>query len=108
MFIFDHEKFFQVAREDGRKEHSFKFLKFRYRLDVGRFKFSIRVCEEWYWLDGDIVAVGSVNAFTGKLDQHLRNVRGYFLSICFFPLLTAIHGNPVLGSVDRSCMVNPS
>ena len=48
------------------------------RLDVGRFKFVNRVCEEWNGLDDDVVEVGSVNAFKRKLDHHLRNVRGYF------------------------------
>ena len=72
------EKFFQVVRDDGRKGHSFKLFKRRYRLDVGRFKFTNWVCEEWKGLDDDVVAVGSVNAFKRKLDHHLRNVRGYF------------------------------
>ena len=29
-------------------------------------------------VNGDMVAVGSVNAFKRKLDHHLTNVRGYF------------------------------
>ena len=74
----DPEKFFQVARDDGRRGHSFKLFKRRYRLDVGRFKFANRVCEEWNGLDEDVAAVGSVNTFKRKLDHHLRNVRGYF------------------------------
>ena len=58
----DPEKFFQVAGEDGKRGHSFKVFKKRYRLDVGRFKFASRVCEEWNRLDENIVAMGSVNA----------------------------------------------
>ena len=42
----DPEKFFQVVRDDGRRELSFKLFKRRYRLDIWRFKFAIRVCEE--------------------------------------------------------------
>ena len=54
-----------------------------YMLDVGRFMFANRVCEEWNGLDDTIVYMmwlrwGSVNAFKRKLDHHLRNVRGYF------------------------------
>ena len=48
---------------------------------MGRLKFASQVSEEWNRMYGetdDIVAVGSVNAFKGKLDHHLRNVRGYF------------------------------
>ena len=58
--------------------YSFKLVKGRYRLDVGRFKFANRVCEEWNGLDDDEVTVGSVNTFKRELDHHLRNVRGYF------------------------------
>ena len=56
----DPEKFFQVAGVDGRRGHSFKLFKKRYRLDVGlvgRFKFSSRVCEDWNKLDDDIVGI---------------------------------------------------
>ena len=69
------ERYFQVVGEDGR---SFKLFKRRYRLDVGQFKFASQICEEWNRLDGDIAAVGSVNAFKKKLDHHLWNMRGYF------------------------------
>ena len=74
----DPGKFFQVVGDDGRREHVFKLFKKRCRLDVGRFKFANRVCEEWNGVDDDVVGVGSVNAFKRKLDHHLRNVRGYF------------------------------
>ena len=63
----DPEKFFQVVRDNGRRRHSFKLFKRRYRLDVGRFQFANRVCEEWNGLDDDVVVVGSVNAFRGSL-----------------------------------------
>ena len=54
-------------------------------MDVGRFKFANRVCEEWNRLNDDVVEVGSVNAFKRKLDHHL-----------LFPLLMAIHGDLLL------------
>ena len=60
------------------KRSLLKLFKRRYRLDVRRFKFANRVCEKWNRLNGDMVAVGSVNAFKRKLDHHLRNVSGYF------------------------------
>ena len=33
----------------------------RYRLDVGRFKFGNRVCEEWNVLDDDVRGCGRVS-----------------------------------------------
>ena len=78
-YLVDPLKFFQVVRDDGRRGHIASSC---YRegtgLDVGRFKFANRVCEEWNGLDDNVVAVGSVNAFMSKLDHHLRNMRGYF------------------------------
>ena len=41
----DPEKLFQVVRDDGRRGHSFKLFKRRYRLDVRRFKFANWVCK---------------------------------------------------------------
>ena len=33
--------------DGARRGHSFKLFKQRYCLDVGKFKFASRVCEEW-------------------------------------------------------------
>ena len=52
--------------------HSFKLFKKRVSLDVGRYKFGNRVCNEWNLLTEDVVSAGSL-----KLDHHLRNVRGF-------------------------------
>ena len=43
----DPDRFFQVVGDGVRRGHSFKLFKKRYRLDVGKFKFASRVCEEW-------------------------------------------------------------
>ena len=69
--------FFQVVRDDGRKGHSFKLFKRRYRLDVGRFKFANPVCEEWNGLDDDVVAVGSVNARITRIHPCRHNCHGW-------------------------------
>ena len=47
--------------------------------------FASRVCEKWNRFDGDIIAIGSMNKFKEKLHHHLRNVKGVYLSTCFFP-----------------------
>ena len=57
--------------------HSFKLFKKRVSLDVGRYKFGNRVCNEWNLLTEDVVSAGSLNTFKAKLDHHLRNVRGF-------------------------------
>jgi hypothetical protein len=46
-------------------------------MDVGKFKFASRVCDEWNRLGDGIVSAETVNAFKARLDRHLRNVRGY-------------------------------
>ena len=54
-----------------------EWFKKRYRLDLGKFKFASRVCDEWNWLKDGIVSAGAVNVLKTRLDHHLRNVRGY-------------------------------
>ena len=56
--------------------HSFKLFK-RVSLDVGKYMFGNRVCNEWNLLIEDVVSVGSLNTFKAKLDHHLKNVRGF-------------------------------
>ena len=57
--------------------HSYKLYKRRVRLDVGKYGFGSRVCNEWNLLTEDVVTAGSLNTFKAKLDHHLRNVRGF-------------------------------
>ena len=52
---FGSERFFQVILDGVVTGHSFKLFKKRYRLDVGKFKFASRVCEEWNRLGDGIV-----------------------------------------------------
>ena len=88
----DPDRFFQVVGDGARRGHSFKLFKKRYRLDVGKFKFASRVCEEWNRLQGDgIVSAGTVNVFKTRLDHHLIKREEVFISVCFFPLPMAIH-----------------
>ena len=48
----DPDRFFQMIGDGARRRHSFKLFKKRYRLDVRKFKFAIRVCEEWEQVGG--------------------------------------------------------
>ena len=70
--------------------HSFELFKKRVSLDVGRYKFGNRVCNEWNLLTQDVVSAESLNTFKAQLDHHLRNVRGLFRHLCFLPLLPSM------------------
>ena len=71
------DRFLQVIGDGARRGHSFKLFKKRYRLDVGKFKFASRVCEEWNRLGDGIVCAETVNVFKTRLDHHLWNMRKY-------------------------------
>ena len=47
----------------GRKGHGFKMFKKRFRLDVGKYVFSNRVCHWWNDLLDNDVRAGSLNEF---------------------------------------------
>ena len=72
----DPGSFFDVV-DGATRGHSLKLFKRRVRLDVGKYKFGNRVCDEWNGLAEDVVMAGSLVTFKAKLDHHLRNVRGF-------------------------------
>jgi len=57
--------------------HNYKVFKRRFRLDVGKFKFGNRVCDEWNGLRDEIVNALTLNSFKAKLDNFFRHVKGY-------------------------------
>ena len=72
----DPGRFFDVV-DGATHDHSLKLFKRRVRLDVGKYKFGNRVCDEWSGLAEEVVMAGSLVTFQAKLDHHLRNVRGF-------------------------------
>jgi len=52
--------------------HSLKLYKRRFNLDMGKFAFSNRVCDNWNCLPEHIVTSRSLNMFKNELDRHLR------------------------------------
>ena len=54
--------------------HCFKLFKKRYRLDVGKFKFTSRVCEEWNRL-GDQNCSLVVSLWPSGIDSRLERNR---------------------------------
>ena len=57
--------------------HSLKLFKRRVRLDVGKYKFGNRVCDEGNGLSEDVVIAGSLVTLKARLDHQLRNVKGF-------------------------------
>ena len=57
--------------------HSYKLFKERSFLDVGKFKFSNRIRDEWNLLKEETVSATNLNTFKAKLDNHLRNTWGF-------------------------------
>ena len=60
----------------GRRGHGFKMFMMRYKLDVGKYVFSNRVCHWWNVLPDNVVRAGSLNEFKTGVDDYLRNNRG--------------------------------
>ena len=70
------DKFFKMSGLATRG-HSYKLFKEGCTKDVGKFKFSNRICDEWNMLREETVSAPSLNTFKAKLDHHLRNTRGF-------------------------------
>ena len=90
----DPDRFFQVVGDGARRGHSFKLFKKRYRLDVGKFKFASRVCEEWNtgWGWNCLCMQGQWMFVRQGLIITWGTWGGIYLSVCFFPLPMAIQG----------------
>ena len=56
--------------------HSLKLNKARFRLDVAKYSFSNRTCNDWNALPEEIIQANTVNEFKGKVDRYLRDRRG--------------------------------
>jgi len=62
--------FFYFALDD-RRGHSLKLYKSRFNLDIGKFAYSNRVCDDWNRLPEHTVTSTSLNMFKNKHDRHL-------------------------------------
>ena len=60
----------------GTRSNSHSFLKKRCRVDLVKYSFANRVVNEWNRLPNSVIEARGINAFKGKLDSYLRNVRG--------------------------------
>ena len=67
--------FLSLAERAGRK-NSKKLYKKRNFLEVSRNGFTSRVVDKWNELPETVVSAEDVNVFKGRLDNHMRDVRG--------------------------------
>jgi len=58
--------------ESGRRGHTYKLFKTRVRLDMVKYSFGNKVCEQWNDWSGDVVSSSSVNIFKGRLETSLN------------------------------------
>ena len=67
--------FLSLADRAGRK-NSKKLYKKRNRFEVSRNGFTSRVVDRWNDLPEIVISAEDVNEFKGRLDNHMRDVRG--------------------------------
>ena len=64
---------FTKLREDScTRGHKYKIFKNRFRLDVRKYCFCMRVVESWNQLPSSVVETESVSAFERRLDRHWK------------------------------------
>ena len=73
----EEKDFFERSSRGGvSRGHGLKLFKNRVNLDVGKYSFGNRICNEWNMLPENIVMSKSVNEFKGKIDRYLASIRG--------------------------------
>ena len=70
------DNFFTRNSRIGRG-HSFKLYKRRTRINIAKFSFGNRTCDPWNQLPETVVSAPNVNVFKNRLDNYLRNIRGF-------------------------------
>jgi len=77
----DEMTFFQ-RRVGSTRGRDLKLFRKRVKLDVGKFSFGNRICDEWNRLPACVVNVEDVNKFKGNLDSYLNKKKGDFIKGC--------------------------
>jgi len=70
----DGDKHFTRACSDRTRSHGFKLKKGRFRLDIRKIFFKMRVVKPWHRLPREVVDAPSLKTFKTRLDGALRNL----------------------------------
>jgi hypothetical protein len=81
----DYNKFFQL-RQDNRRGHVYKLMKFRSNLDIRKYFFSQRTINYWNLLTSEAVEASSVNIFKNHVDRFLASIGGLYTSLSRLPV----------------------
>jgi folate-dependent tRNA-U54 methylase TrmFO/GidA len=81
----DYNKFFQL-RQDNRRGHVYKLMKFRSNLDIRKYFFSQRTINYWNLLPSAAVEASSVNIFKNHVDRFLASIGGLYTSLSRLPV----------------------
>ena len=65
---------FQLAAEDRTRGHRLKLHAERYRLDIRKKFFTVRVVQGWNQLPREVVSSPSLEVFKKKLDEYLSGI----------------------------------
>jgi len=68
------DRFFSGVHGDRTRGNGFKLKEGRFRLDIGKKSFTVRVVRHWNRLTSDAVDAPSMETFRARLDQALGNL----------------------------------
>jgi len=68
------EGLFSRACDDRTRGNGFKLKEGRFRLDIRKKFFTVRVVKQWNWLPREAVAAPSLEVFKARLDGALSNL----------------------------------
>jgi len=75
-YVVSSSTFFTLS-SSGLRSHSLKLFKNQYSSNIGKFRFSNRVVEQWNKLTEHVVSSDTANSFKNRYDQFIRSCQGF-------------------------------